>query len=126
MNSEPAAVDFDHVPLDFPALASASGLAGAQPKLSVTKHEGKYYVPGNTPPERYARWQHCEELAQTFAQKCLTNEHGKYQHLTREQILEQYCTRLLKTGLATAPELRWVIQRAAQILDWPAPANAHG
>lgn len=118
------AVNFAEAPPDFPALPSVSSLAGVQPKLAVTLHQGKYYVPGDTPPERHARWLACEALAQTFVKKCLTNEHGKYNHLSREGILEQYCTRLLKTDLATAPELLWVIRRAAHLLSWPVPENA--
>ena len=112
------------IPADFPALPPMSGLAGAQHKLSMSAYEGTYYVPGDTPPERQARWAYCEDLAQTFAKKCLANEHGKYAHLSREAILDQYCIRLLKTHMATPPELRWVIRRAASLLNWPSPASA--
>lgn len=119
MDNELAPVDFAKVPPDFPALPSVSSLAGVQPKLAVTLHQGKYHVPGNTPPERHARWLECEDLAQTFVVKCQRNEHEKYADLTREQILEQYLKRMLKARLASAPELLWVIRRTANVLGWP-------
>lgn len=86
-------------------LPAASGLGGAQVKFSMSRYEGRFYVPGNSPAERHAQWLFCEDLVQAFVQKCRNNEHGKYKDLTREQIIEQYCTRLLETDLATAPEL---------------------
>lgn len=114
----------DIVPDDFPRPEMASGLAGAQPKISAVMFEGKFYVPGGTPPERLASWEGCEDLAKQFAEKCRRNEKGKYEHLSRTEILAQYCDRLLQTDFGSAAEMRWVIRRTAELLSWPVPPNA--
>lgn len=114
----------DDIPDDFPRPEMASGLAGAQPKLAMVMFEGKLYLPGGTPPERFARWEICEDLAKQFVEKCRRNETGKYAHLSRTEILAQYCDRLLKTDWGSAAEMRWVIRRVAELLRWPTPPNA--
>lgn len=112
------------IPADFPPPSAACGLAGVQPKLSMVMFAGKLYLPGGTPPERLARWETCEDLATQFVEKCRRNETGKYAHLSRTEILAQYCERLLQTDWGSAAEMRWVIRRTADLLNWPVPANA--
>ena len=112
------------IPDDFPQPEIASGLAGMQPKLPMVMFDGRFYLPGGTPSERLARWEICEDLAKQFVEKCRRNETGKYAHLSRTEILAQYCDRLLQTDWGSAAEMRWVIRRTADLLHWPVPANA--
>lgn len=44
--------------------------------------------------------------------------------MSEEEILDQYCVRVLKTGWGSDDEMKWVIRRAAAILGWPVPASA--
>lgn len=112
------------VPDDFPRPQSAGAVSGFQPKLLMVEFHGQLYAPGATPPEVWDRWNTCEDLAHQFVEKCRRNQTGKYAHLSEIEILEQYCTRLLKTGWGSDEELRWVIRRTAAMLEWPVPANA--
>jgi len=99
-------------------------LPGAQTKFAAVKYGDKFYAAGSTPPELLERWEICEDLAAQFVMKCLKNETGKYGHLTREAILEQYCRRLMKTEWGSDAEMKWVIRRTADMLAWPIPAIA--
>lgn len=112
------------VPADFPRPTLASSVAGFQPKLALVAYEGKFYVPGGTPPERFSRWDVCEDLAQQFITKCKESKAGKRAHLSETEILDQYVPRLLKTGWGSDQEMRWVIRRAAELLGWQVPESA--
>jgi hypothetical protein len=57
------------IPADFPRPDAHSALAGLQPKLALVTYEGRFYIPGGTPPELFSRWDVCEDLAQQFAVK---------------------------------------------------------
>jgi hypothetical protein len=118
--------DFDitKVPDDFPYAAQSGAVGGAQLKFLGVQYEGKFYSSGNTPPERYDRWDYCEDLAAQFVVKCRNNEHGKYSHLTQSEILGQYCERLISSGYGSTAEMRWLIRRTAALLQWPVPASA--
>ncbi|MDB5763931.1 MAG: hypothetical protein JWQ21_2926 [Herminiimonas sp.] len=115
---------FSQIPNDFPHLEIASAVPGFQPKFVMVEYEGKFYIPGDTPPERYERWRYCEDLAAEFVIKCRRNQYGKYVHLSEVEILDQYCVRLLRTGWASNAELQWVIRRTAELLGWPVPSTA--
>lgn len=112
------------VPDDFPRPDVAGAVAGYQPKLLLVKHGGKFYPPGGTPPERFERWDICEDLAQQLVLKCRECKSGKRSHMTELQILEQYLRRLLKARWGSDNEMRWVIRRTAALLEWPAPDGA--
>ena len=112
------------VPADFPRPDVASSVAGSQPKLALVGYQGKYYLPGGTPPERFARWDACEDLAQQFVPKCLESKSGKRAHMSETEILDQYLLRLMKTGWGSDNEMRWVIRRTAALLGWPVPEAA--
>lgn len=112
------------VPSDFPRSPVVSSLAGYQPKLALVTFEGKYYLPGDTPPERYFRWDACEHLALQIVGKSRESKAGKRAHMYETEILDQYCERLLKTGWHSDEEMRWVIRRAAELLGWPIPPSA--
>jgi hypothetical protein len=112
------------VPDDFPHRPAMTSLPGTQLKVSVTKFEGRYYAVGNSPPERLERYCYCLGLASWFAEKCVRNEHGKYEGLTRAQIIEQYHTRLqamrnVQFHDLSEAEVTWIMCRCAEILGWP-------
>lgn len=117
------------IPPDFPRPAYRGAVCGANDKLLLVKYagDGRFYLPGCTPPEMIARWAACEDLAQQLKTQCLVTKAGKRAHLSEVDILEQYLERLLKTGWRTYAEMRWVARRAAGIIGWPIPESAmHG
>lgn len=81
-------------------------------------------MPGGTPPELFARWEICEDLAQHLAVKSIESKAGKRAHRSEEEVLAQYLERLLKTGSDTDAEMTWVIHRTAELLGWQVPATA--
>jgi hypothetical protein len=127
MNKKLAAADdarYAQVPADFPRPVHMGALPGAQPKLLMITYNGRYYSPGCTPPEIWGRWDVCEDLAQQLCQKSLDSKTGKRAHMTESEILDQYLKRLLKTGWGSDAEMRWVIRRAADLAQWPAPQSS--
>ena len=112
------------IPDDFPKSTHLGVVGGAQPKLLMTEYKGRYYAPGNTPPELYKRWDAREDLAQQLVVKCLESKAGKRAHMTELEILEQYLPRLIATRWTSEEEARWVIRRAAKLLNWPSPLSA--
>ena len=116
---------FSNIPENFPCTPSGYSLSGLQQKLALLRYEGKFYEPGAHPHEVYERWDIYEDLAKQFAQRCTEVEHGKFQHLSRTEILEQYLTRLLGKGWGSTEEMKWVIRRTATLLGWSAPASAN-
>lgn len=115
---------YAQIPADFPRCSITSSLPGAQTKFSTVKYRDKFYLEGCTPPEILERWEICEDLALLFVEKCRNNETGKYAHLSREEVLEQYCKRLMKTDWGSDAEMKWVIRHTAELLAWPVPAIA--
>jgi len=111
--------EYDLIPADFPATALLGAIGGAQAKLLLTEFKGKFYPPGTTPPERFQRWDVCEDLARQFSKKSLESKAGKRAHMSEIEILEQYYERLLKTGWVSDAEGVWVIHRVAAMLSWP-------
>ena len=106
------------IPLDFPDQPQAAAIGGAQSKIALVSYGGKYYAPGTSPPEVLARWELCEDLAHQFVERCRLTEKGKYAHLSRQEILQQYLERLLRTGWGSDTDMRWVINRTANLLSW--------
>lgn len=109
------------LPDDFPRPEIASAVAGFQSKLALVEYEGRFYVPGGTPPELLVRWDICEEIAQHLAVKSMECKAGKRSHMSEEEILAQYLERLLKTGWGSDAEMHWVIRRTAEFLGWQVP-----
>lgn len=87
------AAKFAQVPEDFPR-PLIGAVPGAQPKFLATIYQGRFYLPGCTPPELFNRWDICEDLAQNFASKSLESKAGKRAHMTETAILDQYLERL--------------------------------
>lgn len=112
------------IPMDFPAQPQATAIGGAQLKIALISYGGNYYVPGTSPPEVLARWELCEDLAHQFFERCRLNEKGKYAHLSRQEILQQYLERLLRTGWGSDSDMAWVIRRTASLLSWDPLSSA--
>jgi hypothetical protein len=113
--------DYSLVPADFPRPEIPGAVSGFQPKLLLTQHAGKFYSAGCSPPELYSRWFRCEDLAKQLAAKSIESKHGKRSHMTELAILEQYLQRLIATGWTSEAEARFIIRRAAELLNWPVP-----
>ena len=116
--------DYSKIPSDFPRPEVGGAVSGFQPKLLLTSYQGQFYAPGCTPPELYARWDRCEDLAQQMAAKALESKRGKRAGMSELDILDQYLPRLIATKWTSEAEARFIIRRAAQILGWPTPAAA--
>jgi hypothetical protein len=116
-------IEYAKVPADFPCPISTGAVPGTQPKFLVTSYQGKFYLPGCTPPEIYERWRTCEEIVQGLSVKSRESKAGKRSHMSEVEILEQYLSRLIATGLTSEAEASWVIQRVAAVLAWPAPSS---
>ena len=106
------------VPEDFPRPLLAGAVTGAQPKVVMVEYLGEFYLPGATPPERYERWDTCEDLAKQLSVKSLESKAGKRSHMSESEILQQYADRLQQTGWVSEQESKWVIQRVANMLGW--------
>jgi hypothetical protein len=85
-----------------------------------------YVPPGRIKPtisreallERYGL---CEDLAQMLTDTALSHRHAM--GLSPADVLERVGRGLTgPDALTDAPESRWVLQRLAELLDWPAPA----
>lgn len=109
------------VPDDFPRVRNTGAIGGAQAKLLLTEYQGKYYAPGNSPPELYNRWIYCEDIVEKMCTLSLNSKAGKRSHMSEVDILSQYLDRMLHAKWASEQELYWVIRRVASILQWPVP-----
>lgn len=115
---------FDQVPTDFPRPVPEGAVAGVIPKFQMNYYGGKLYSPGCTPPEIFERWDICEDLAQQLRKSSLDAKPEADGNLTEVDILAGYLDRLLKKDWGSEAEMRWVVRRTAQLLNWPAPAAA--
>lgn len=119
--SKGAAAQNVQVPDDFPRPEIASAVAGYQAKLALVEFNDWFYIPGATPPELFAQWEICEDLAQHLAVKSTESKAGKRSHMSEEEILTQYLERILETGWGSDAEMKWAIRRTAEILGWSVP-----
>lgn len=116
--------ELEKIPADFPRPVHLGAVPGAQPKLLVTKYQGRFYAPGCTPPELLERWNICGDIAQQLVVKSRESKEGKRSRMTEVQILDQYLPRLIETKWTAEAEARWVMRRVADLLHWPIPASA--
>ena len=121
MNDTVTSIDFAAIPPDFPRPTHLGAVSGTKLKMLLVRFEGKFYIPGCTPPELYRRWDTCEDLAQQLSKAALTSKQGKRADMTETEILAQYLPRLLQTGWGSPEEMQWIIKRTAAILEWQIP-----
>lgn len=117
--SKPLTKNYALIASDFPRVKHHGAVAGAQMKLLLVEFEGNYYTPGDTPPERFRRWENCEDIAQQFCEKSLESKAGKRSHMSEEAIIDQYLERLIPTGWMSLEEVHWTMRRTTQLLGWP-------
>lgn len=113
------------VPDGFPRPQHLGAVPGAQPKFLAVEYQGRYYSPGCTPPELYARWQHCMQYVPQFVASCIETKSGKRKDMPEADILNQYLVRLIEAKWVSDEEARWVIREAARLLGWPMSEAFH-
>lgn len=117
-------MDSSRAPADLPRPDYRGAVARMQDKLLLVEWKGRYYVPGQTPPQLYFRWDVCEGLAVKFAHASVESKRGKRFDMAEVEILAQYLPRLIEKRWTSEAEARWGIRRTAEILGWPCPPAA--
>ncbi|WP_306391583.1 hypothetical protein [Telluria beijingensis] len=125
VRTQPEDSDYAQVPADFPRPVHLGAVPGAQLKLLMTQYDGRFYLPGCTPPEIFWRWDVCENLARHISAKSIESKAGKRSHMSEVEILDQYLPRLIATNWVSEEEAKWIVRRTAIILGWPVPLAAH-
>src|ERR1700676_2318793 len=116
--------DHAQIPEDFPSIFAASGVAGAQDKVIATKYEGRYYVPGNTPPERLQQWLACNDLVDGYVEKCRNSKLGKRANMSIDDILTGYYEAAVAAHVdIDAKQIKWIFQKVAEKLGWDASSR---
>jgi len=101
------------IPSDFPRSVHLGALPGAQPKLLAVLYQGKFYTPGDTPPERLVRWKFCDDLVTKFATKDRESSSDKRHHVHELSSLIRYLETLIKTNSISVQEARWILLKVA-------------
>ncbi|SMG39839.1 Protein of unknown function [Paraburkholderia susongensis] len=104
------------VPNDFPWDTTPASLAGAQPKLAGRKIAGRFVV-GLTAPERYQRWEVCEDLAQQLMPKALKDA-AKFPQNSRDVTLRRIRRAIEGKGWTSVVETDWLMSRLRVLLGW--------
>jgi hypothetical protein len=115
---------FAQVPVDFPRPAPVGAVAGVMPKSLLVDYGGKLYAPGCTPPEMFERWDICEDLAQQLSGKAIEAKTGERAYMAEADILAEFLEQLLEKDWGSDAEMRWVVRRIAELLQWPVPSDA--
>jgi hypothetical protein len=104
------------VPEDFPRRSIPAVIPGVQPKIGVVLSEGKYYA-GETPGERYERWDICEDLARQLVPVAQKNT-AKHPEHSVEQMLGRVRVSVAQKGWVSEAELDWLLKRIRTLLEW--------
>lgn len=109
------------VPDEFPQVAIASSAGGFQNKLVLTRYGGRYYVPGNTPPERWQQWCESEKLIPYYAQKCIEARISA-PTVSDGCVLQSVFTGALEVVESLSFEqIKYLFGRVADLLAWRLP-----
>lgn len=107
--------NFGEVPRDFPRIKA--GYIGFQPTFSSVAYCGEYYPPHDTPPDRWLRWRHCEDLA---ADAII--EVGQDPRVTGywpvPEIIGELWQRVVNATMLFPEERRWTMSRILTMLNW--------
>ena len=116
-------INYAEVPADYPHVEHIGAVAGAHPKLLLVQFQGKYYIPGNTPPKRWHDWKYSQSMVENMVAKCLESKAGKRSHMSEVEIIAQYYERAVAGGgrFGTVPQLKWTLTKVAERLGWPLP-----
>lgn len=104
------------VPKGFPWDATPASLAGAQPKFAGRRIAGRVVV-GMTAPERFERWDLCEDLARQLIPKALKDA-SKFPQNSREVTLRRIRRAIEGKGWTTVVETDWLMERLRVLLQW--------
>jgi hypothetical protein len=116
--------NYSDVPADYPRCEVHGSISGAQPKLLLSSApDGYFYIPGNTPQQRWEDWTYSANMVTAMAERCRETKSGERAHMTEEEIILQYYQRALKSGgrYGTEDQLKWTFRKVAESLDWPIP-----
>ncbi|KAE8754493.1 DUF2442 domain-containing protein [Paraburkholderia madseniana] len=106
----------EQIPDDFPRDTTPASLSGSQSKLAARRIAGRIVV-GLTAPERYERWDLCEDLARQLVPKTLKDA-AKYPENTRDVTLRRMRRAIEGKGWTSVVETDWLIQRLRVLLGW--------
>ena len=104
------------VPDDFPRDTTPASLAGSQPKLAGRLIAGRFVV-GLTAPERYQRWDVCEDLARQLVSKTLKDA-AKFPENAHDETLRRMRRAIESTGWTSVVETDWLMERLRVLLGW--------
>ncbi|AMV41314.1 hypothetical protein [Paraburkholderia caribensis] len=106
----------DDLPADFPQERSFGCVPGAQPKVCVSLHNGKY-VAGEYAEELRRRWEICEDLAHQLVLKATKDAAAHPEH-NNAVTLERVRVAVARKGWVSSAELTWLMSRLRALLNW--------
>lgn len=109
-------MNINEIPDDFPRRSIPAVVSGVQPKIGVVLSDGKYYA-GETPEERYERWDICEDLARQLA-PVAQKDAVKHPEHSVEQTLRRVRISVSQKGWVSEAELDWLLKRIRALLEW--------
>ncbi|ANB74755.1 hypothetical protein AYM40_15840 [Paraburkholderia phytofirmans OLGA172] len=104
------------VPDDFPRDTTPASLAGSQPKFAGRLIAGRFVV-GLTAPERYQRWDVCEDLARQLVSKTLKDA-AKFPENSHDVTLRRMRRAIEGKGWTSVVETDWLMARLRVLLNW--------
>lgn len=111
------------IPVDFPRPEHMGALPGAQPKLLAVMYEGKFYIPGCTPPEMVERVTLCNEIIDRITTMIKEVHESESSEDLRNRILSDYLAKIKAASWTSHPEAHWIIRKVAEQLSWEVPKN---
>lgn len=112
------------IPDDFPRPVYMGAVSGAQPKFLAVLYNGKFYVPGCTPPELLERVTICNDLVERVLVSIKQCAERDAVGPERDRILASYLASLISTHWMSPAESRWIIDRVVKQLNWATPTDA--
>lgn len=109
--------NYPGVPDDFPVAATASALAGIQPKMSLVEEGGKFYAPGTSPSEVFTVFRMCEDLVSQMIPYC-RRKLATFE-FNQEATVKAALKGLLAKRWCSEAQCVWIMRRVSQELQWP-------
>jgi hypothetical protein len=104
------------IPDDFPSDTTPASLSGSQPKLAARRIAGRIVV-GLTAPERYQRWDICEDLARQLVSKTLQDA-AKFPEHSHDTTLRRMRRAIEGKRWTSVVETDWLMERLRVLLGW--------
>lgn len=106
----------EDLPADFPRERGFGCVPGAQPKLCVYLHDGRY-VEEKCAEELRRRWEICEDLAHQLVLKATKDAAAHPEH-NNAVTLERVRVAVARKGWVSSAELTWLMSRLRALLNW--------